>query len=126
MVGLILVAVGVAGLIWVFSVMLSQISKLPETVELEGTSRVLVTHRPFSFSRNPMFLSGLTVWVGWALFFGSVAILIVSVVFWAVMNFSKVPREERALDARFGETYRDYQRRLPRWLGGKSNPPASN
>jgi protein-S-isoprenylcysteine O-methyltransferase Ste14 len=108
---------GTAGLIWVFSVMLAQISKLPETVELESTSRVLVTHGPFAFSRNPMFLSGLTVWLGWALFFGSVVVLIVSVVLWTLTNCFKVPREEHALEARFGEAYRAYKARVPRWLG---------
>ncbi|HBI41653.1 MAG TPA: hypothetical protein DDY78_02205, partial [Planctomycetales bacterium] len=112
--GLIPVVVGIAGLIWVFSVMLAQIFKLPKTVKLEWTSRILVTHGPFAFSRNPMFLAGFTVWLGWALFFGSVVILIVSVLLWAVTDRLTVSREERALEARFGETYRAYKTRVPR------------
>jgi protein-S-isoprenylcysteine O-methyltransferase Ste14 len=64
-----------------------------------------------------MFLSGLTVLLGWALFYGSVVILIVSVVGWTMAAFLKVPQEERALEASFGEAYGDYLRRVPRWLG---------
>jgi protein-S-isoprenylcysteine O-methyltransferase Ste14 len=122
--GLIPVVAGTAGLIWVFAVMFARFPKLPETLELEGgerlwsaPSRVLVTHGPFAFLRNPMFLSGLTVWLGWALFFGSVVILIVAVVGWTLANFIKVPQEERGLEARFGEEYRAYKARVPRWVG---------
>ena len=115
--GLIPVMAGITGLIWVFAVMLAQIRKLPATVELEGTSRVLVTHPPFAFSRNPMFLAGLTVWLGWALVYGSVVFLTISVVLWAGTNFVTVPREERALEKRFGDAYREYKRKVPRWLG---------
>lgn len=115
--GLIPLVVGTAGLAWVFSVMLAQTFKLPAMVELEGTASVLVTHGPFAFSRNPMFLSGLTVWLGWALFYGSAVIVLISVLLWAVTNYFTVPREERALEGRFGDTYRDYKRKVPRWLG---------
>jgi protein-S-isoprenylcysteine O-methyltransferase Ste14 len=66
--GLIPVTVGIVGLIWVFGVMFAQFPKLPETLELgEGehlltaTSRVLITHGPFAYSRNPMFLAALVV-----------------------------------------------------------------
>ena len=122
--GLIPVAAGILGLIWVFSVMFAQIPRLPEVVELDegeglvtATSRILITHGPFAYSRNPMFLSGLIVWLGWAIFYGSVLIGIVTVIFWSLSNGLKVPQEERGLEARFGDAYRDYTRRVPRWLG---------
>ena len=122
--GLIPVAAGILGLIWVFSVMFAQFPKLPEVVELDegeglvtATSRILITHGPFACSRNPMFLSALIVWLGWALFYGSLLILVVTVVFWSLSNGLKVPQEERGLESRFGDAYRDYKRRVPRWLG---------
>jgi protein-S-isoprenylcysteine O-methyltransferase Ste14 len=115
--GLIPVMIGIAGLIWVFSTLLALTLKLSTPVELESTTRVLLTHGPFAISRNPMFLSGLTVWLGWALFYGSTIILLLSVVLWAATNYFTVPREERALGERFGNAYRDYKRKVPRWFG---------
>jgi len=112
------------GLIWVYSVMGAQFSKLPEIVELDegerlwsATSRVLITHGPFAFSRNPMFLSLLIVVLGWALYYGSVFILIFTATGFTITNFLKVPQEERGLEARFGDAYRTYKARVPRWLG---------
>ncbi len=121
--GLIPVAMGVAGLAWVFGVMLAQVPKLPERIELDArenlataTARVLVTHGPFAVSRNPMFLSGLLVLLGWAVFYGSGLILVLCIVGWCFANFVKIPREESALEVRFEQEYRDYKAKVPRWL----------
>jgi len=122
--GLFTVAAGAVGLIWVFSVMLAQLPKLPEVVELDegerlwsATSRVLITHGPFAFSRNPMFLCGLICLLGWALFYGSILIFVAALAGWTFSNFLKVPQEERGLEARFGDEYRTYKARVPRWIG---------
>jgi protein-S-isoprenylcysteine O-methyltransferase Ste14 len=122
--GLALVAAGAAGLVWVFGTMFAQFPRLPEVVEFDegenlvtATSRILITHGPFAVSRNPMFLSGLIVWLGWAIFYGSIAVGVAIPLFWAFSNYLKVPQEERGLEARFGDEFRDYKRRVPRWLG---------
>ena len=127
--GLVPVAVGIAGLVWVFGVMFAQLPKLPDGVDLEederiwsATARVLVTHGPFAFSRNPMFLSGLTVWLGWAMFYGSPVLLAMTVALWALTNFVIIPKDERALAAQFGEVYGDYRRHVRRWLGWSRRP----
>jgi protein-S-isoprenylcysteine O-methyltransferase Ste14 len=122
--GLIPVLFGITGLIWVFCVGMSLFRKLTWPLELEvgerlvtATGTVLVTYGPFALSRNPIFASGLIALLGWALFYGSPVILVVTLVNWAVSDRYIVPREERALEARWGEAYRDYKRRVPRWLG---------
>jgi protein-S-isoprenylcysteine O-methyltransferase Ste14 len=122
--GLFPVVAGALGLAWVYSVGVAQFRKLPPVLELDdgerlltATARVLITHGPFAYARNPTFLAGMFMQLGWAIFYGSVVILILTVVGWTLLNYLKVPQEERGLEARFGEAYRAYRRRVPRWIG---------
>jgi protein-S-isoprenylcysteine O-methyltransferase Ste14 len=124
LVGLVPVTVGLAGLVWVFGTMFAQMPKLPDGIYLEederlwrATGRILLAHGPFAFSRNPMFLSGLTVWFGWALFYGSPVVLAATIAIWALTNYLTIPSEEQALAARFGSDYEDYRKHVRRWFG---------
>jgi protein-S-isoprenylcysteine O-methyltransferase Ste14 len=112
------------GLACYLSVGFAQFPKLPPVLELDegerlltATPRVLITHGPFACSRNPTYLAAMFMWLGWAIFYGSVVNLILAVVGWKFFNYLKVPQEERGLEARFGEAYRAYRRRVPRWIG---------
>lgn len=66
---------------------------------------------------------GLAFWLigipllGWTIFYGSLAVFLAFVVACAFFNFIHVPREEHALEARFGEAYREYKGRIPRRFG---------
>lgn len=64
-----------------------------------------------------MFLTAGIILLGWAIFYGSLSILIVTLAFWMTANCLKVPQEERGLEARFGDAYRAYKARVPRWIG---------
>ncbi len=112
------------GLACYLSMGFALLSKMPPVLELDegerlltATPRVLITHGPFAWSRNPTYLALMFTWLGWAIFYGSVLILTLTVVEWTFFNYLKVPQEERGLEARFGEAYRAYQRRVPRWIG---------
>jgi protein-S-isoprenylcysteine O-methyltransferase Ste14 len=63
-----------------------------------------------------MYLSELLLLLGWALFYGSLAVLIGFLVAAVAFQFLAVPLEERALEGRFGEAYREYKSKVPRWL----------
>lgn len=112
--GLIPVLIAAACLIWI---MVLGFARTPERVELEWNSPFLLLHGPYAFTRNPMYVAELGLWLGWALFYGSVPVFAGFVVLWVVVNYVVLPREERALEARFGESYRQYKSRIPRWLG---------
>jgi protein-S-isoprenylcysteine O-methyltransferase Ste14 len=112
--GLIPLAVGIACLLWV---MLSHFARTPARVELEWTPQYLLIRGPYVFTRNPMYVGELALWFGWALFYGSGAVLLACAVLWVAMNWLAIPREEGALEARFGEAYLQYKRTVPRWLG---------
>ena len=115
---LLLVVAGIAGAIWT---MVLHYIQAPEGWELERTPKYLLSRGPYKFTRNPMFLAELVLWLGWVLFYGSIAVLAGFSLFWVAMNFLAVPREERDLEARFGEAYRQYKSKVPRWLGKPRN-----
>lgn len=111
--GLIPVLAGCALLAW--SGVL-HVRSMPVRVELRPTPNYLVRRGPYAFTRNPMWLGGLALWLGWAIFYGSWPVLGGAGVWAAATNFLIIPREERALEERFGEEYSRYRGRVPRWL----------
>ena len=111
--GVIPLVAGIAGLTWILLVHLGSAS---EKVELELTPKYLLVRGPYRFSRNPMYVAELALWLGWAIFFGSIAVLLGLLILWATMNFIVVPREEHTLEGQFGESYRRYKNTVARWL----------
>ena len=111
LVGLMPIVLGIAGLIWI---MVTAFRQAPERMELRPS--FLLTRGPYAYSRNPMYVSELALWLGWAVFHGSAVILIALVVLFAVL-VAGVRYEERVLEARFGTVYHAYMESVPRWLG---------
>ena len=112
--GLIPIVLGIVCLVWI---MILGLVQTPERVKLEWNSPFLLTRGPYGFSRNPMYVAELGLWLGWSIFYGSLFVLTVLAVLFVVVNFVVLPREERALETRFGETFRQYKKTVPRWLG---------
>ena len=112
--GLLPVGAGFAGLVW--SLRLHFVGARG-SFEVGATQNYLVVRGPYLFTRNPMYLSGMLIWLGWIILYGSVAVLAGAMIFWGSVARLVVPWEERKLEARFGEAYRRYKNRVPRWLG---------
>jgi protein-S-isoprenylcysteine O-methyltransferase Ste14 len=76
----------------------------------------LVTWGVYAISRNPMYLGGLIMLLGWAFFLlNALAFLFLPVYVFYINRFQLAP-EERALTSLFGETYVAYHARTRRWL----------
>jgi len=77
----------------------------------------LVTGGPFALCRNPMYLGHIIFLAGLALSLQSwlAAALAVGTAVW--FQF-RVRRDERRLEERFGEPYREYAARVKRWVPG--------
>ena len=76
----------------------------------------LVTEGPYRFSRNPLYVARLLFLWGASLYLGSVGVLSVSILLLSALHFVLLPREEGRLEKRFGDSYNDYRRDVPRWI----------
>jgi protein-S-isoprenylcysteine O-methyltransferase Ste14 len=76
----------------------------------------LVDTGPFALLRNPLYIGNIALWVGFAIAARLPWLAPVSVVLLGVEYHLIVKWEERLLEERLGEAYRDYVKRVPRWL----------
>ena len=77
--------------------------------------RRIVQSSLYARTRNPMYLAYIAVVLGEAMLFGSAALVIYAVVLWGIAHIYVVLREEPLLQKRFGDEYRRYLERVPRW-----------
>lgn len=80
-----------------------------------ATARELVTRGPYRVLRNPMALAGIAQGVGVGLWRGSAAIVLYALAGAVVWHLVARPPEERDLEARFQDAYRDYRARVSLW-----------
>ena len=67
----------------------------------------IFTDGVYGRSRNPIYLSMLI---------GSAASFALLVLFWAILRFYVIAREERYLEAKFGQQYNNYRNSVRRWI----------
>lgn len=79
-------------------------------------STALVTDGPFAFSRNPIYLGAVVGLFGIFVVLGSLSPLAVIPPFVYIIRTRFIAVEERMLEAAFGEAYRDYMKRVRRWI----------
>jgi protein-S-isoprenylcysteine O-methyltransferase Ste14 len=86
------------------------------TIVPHGVASTLVIRGPYRLTRNPMYVSllteyvGVTVWTGTWVAFALVAIPLL------VLDRVIIPMEEAQLRQRFGGSYATYCRRVRRWF----------
>jgi len=84
-------------------------------VEPWHPTTALVTDGVYDRVRNPMYLALLLLLVVLALATGGGWWLVAGAALAPVLHFGVVKREERYLEAKFGDAYRAYLARVPRW-----------
>lgn len=76
----------------------------------------IVDRGPYRLTRNPMYLQLVLVCAGIGVALANVWILLLTLpCAWLLQRFAILP-EEAYLEAKFGDAYRDYRRRVRRWL----------
>lgn len=86
------------------------------TLQPWESTTTLVTSGPFRFSRNPIYVSYTLVYLGVTFSVNSVWPLVLLPLVIGLMVRMVIGREERYLEARFGDAYRDFRGRVRRWL----------
>jgi len=79
-------------------------------------STELVRDGPYRFTRNPIYLAFGMLYLGAALLFDSTYILAMLVVVLVLFDRLQIPREERYLEQKFGEEFKNYKSKVRRWI----------
>jgi protein-S-isoprenylcysteine O-methyltransferase Ste14 len=75
-----------------------------------------VTRGVYRFSRHPIYLSGFLMYTGQGIACASWIVLLCAGL-WILLWQIVVPFEERSLIGSYGDSYREYMSRTPRWIG---------
>ncbi len=87
----------------------------------------LVTRGAYGLVRHPIYLGVFLMWLGLAVAFASVAVLLVTLLYVVPSYLLYMHAEEEMMMGAFGDAYREYRRTVPMlipWLHAR-RPPAS-
>lgn len=112
-IGLILMAAGLFVLIMI-NFAFVRIGK--GTLAPWSPTKKLVTTGLYRYVRNPMILGVLTILTGESIAFLSLKILVWTVIFFFIHKIYFVVYEEKDLEKKFGDEYREYKKNVPRWI----------
>lgn len=76
----------------------------------------LVTAGPFRFSRNPLYLANVIIYIGTTLVVDALWPLVLLPLLIALLEWGVIRREERYLSRLFGAPYEAYRQRVRRWV----------
>lgn len=76
----------------------------------------LVTTGPFSFSRNPIYLSNTMLTFGIGLAMQNLWLFVTGLLAAFATNYLAIMREEKHLGVKFGSEWRKYAKRVRRWI----------
>ncbi|HJU10520.1 MAG TPA: isoprenylcysteine carboxylmethyltransferase family protein [Candidatus Binataceae bacterium] len=92
-----------------------------------GEPDAFVVTAPYTFTRNPMYVGLTAILFGFATFFGSPVMLLAPIAFAVIITRMVIPQEEQTMERLYGEQYREYKSKVPRWLPvpfGQSSSPS--
>ena len=108
-------AIAVVGLViggWAFANML----RAKTHIDPYKPSTALVTSGPYRFSRNPIYVATTLLYIGAALSFRIITALVIVPLALILLEFGVIRREEKYLERKFGDQYRDYRSHVRRWI----------
>jgi protein-S-isoprenylcysteine O-methyltransferase Ste14 len=110
--GLALLSVGAALAVWSRRTM----EKAKTNVNPLRPATALVVTGPFRFSRNPMYLARTVLYVGLGFLTNAFCVIALLCPLLIVMQVGVILPEERYMEAKFGDAYRQYRATARRWI----------
>jgi protein-S-isoprenylcysteine O-methyltransferase Ste14 len=71
----------------------------------------------YKYSRHPQYIAMPLMFIGMGIASASWVFLLIAIVFSLDLIFIRVSQEERYCLEKYGDAYRDYMKRTPRWIG---------
>jgi len=97
------------------------------TPALFDAPRRLVARGPYRYVRNPMYIGGALLLLGFGLYQRSPSMVLFVPAWWLLFHLLVVLYEEQTLRGKFGPAYVEYCRRTPRWIPRFTHPaPAAS
>lgn len=115
LIGFILLFTGILVHIWTSRLLgVSGLIGLPEVFSMRDAQ--LITNGPFGIVRHPTYLGHTLMFSGAFFLTGNLLVGIVAILDFVIVNTAIIPLEEKELLERFGEDYRRYMARVPRFI----------
>jgi protein-S-isoprenylcysteine O-methyltransferase Ste14 len=92
------------------------ISRGRGTPAIFDAPRAFVAIGPYKYVRNPMYIGGLTLLLGFGLYERSTSILFMTVLLFPLFHLFVLFYEEPTLTRKFGSSYQEYLRAVRRWI----------
>jgi protein-S-isoprenylcysteine O-methyltransferase Ste14 len=111
-IGVVILAAGAAVFWWG----MATFTRAQTGIMLQSPARRLVTAGPYRWTRNPMYVGFVAMYLGLALLMNSVWPLVLLPAVIISLEVIVITREERYLRSVFGPAYEEYCRRVKRWI----------
>ena len=110
--GIVLAALGVFSIAWGRTTMV----RGGTNVDPSKPALAIVTGGPFRFTRNPLYVGVMSLFLGIGLLLDTWWSILVLIPAFLILHFGVVLREEAYLERKFGEPYRTYKAGVRRYL----------
>ena len=112
-IGILLIVAGIAIFSYCFGLFKIFGKGTPVPIE---PPKELVIQGIYKYTRNPMYMVYMLILYGEFFILGELLLLLYAIIFMLVVHLLVVFWEEKTLQKRFGESYKNYCKKVPRWL----------
>jgi protein-S-isoprenylcysteine O-methyltransferase Ste14 len=116
------IVVGALGVVLVFACVKAFVVRGRGTPAVFDPPREFVAVGPYKYARNPMYIGGLAMLIGFGLYLHSISILPLAVFLFVALHLFVVFYEEPTLSNKFGSPYEEYCKTVSKWI--PHMPPA--